>query len=112
MSVEMAAIVGEEDGKWMHLLVSNGSKEVHKKVKLFLTNDWMTALKLIRQAERDFACLEYGDKWKEHVGPYFSVHVTPEEQVLVDRALGLIDKTFEEADEDRRGSRDEYGVGG
>jgi hypothetical protein len=53
MSVEMAAIVGEEDGKWMHLLVSNGSKEVHKKRRLGLTSDAMTALKLIRQAERD-----------------------------------------------------------
>jgi hypothetical protein len=110
LNIEFAAIVGEGDDKWMHLLVSNVTKEVHKKRRLGLTSDAMTALKLIREAESDLGFLEHGDKWREHVTPYFAASQTPEEGVLVRQALGLIDKTFAEADEGLRGCSTDAGA--
>jgi hypothetical protein len=56
-----------------------------------------------------FYLVELRIDFNKHVTPHFAASQTPEERALVEQALGLIDKTFEEADEGRRGSRADAG---
>jgi len=46
-------------------------------------------LLVVRQAERDFAYMKYGDEWRHHVGRYWGP-ITDKEIELLDEAAALI----------------------
>jgi hypothetical protein len=94
MHIDLAAIVEERDGPTIHLLITKGPESLHKRKKRRPGGDRLQILKMIREAERQFAYREHGDEWRQHVGPWFSSTQTPEEQLLVQQAFGLIDERF------------------
>lgn len=48
--------------------------------------------RVIREAERDLAYMEHGEKWPDHVGPFWSETRTPEEKALIDEAVAILCK--------------------
>lgn len=47
-----------------------------------------TILLRVREAERDLVFMRYGDKWREHVGSFFTGPETDEERAMLDVILG------------------------
>lgn len=96
MEIESASIEEKGVGATLRLVVVKGSHRI-KKAQYCPPNTTLsgtqTILRLLREAERDIAYADYGEKWRQHIPPspsFFSLVTTPEEDALIRQAREML----------------------
>jgi len=101
MNIKSISVSKDGAGKY-EISFSNDGVEIKKTIKSVKSivegverdEFFQNTLLVIRQAERDFAYMQYGDEWRHHVGRYWGP-VTDKEIELLDEAAALMQPLLE-----------------